>query len=60
MSLRDFGVSAPVYVTNPTAGKFIAHYSMPLWMSLLAMFLAWMNAVVWGVIGLYVAVKVVV
>lgn len=55
--LGDLGASAPVYVTRKTAGGVVAHYSLSIWMSLLAMCLVWLNIVVWGVIGLVEAVR---
>lgn len=53
--------SMPVYVTRPHGrdGKTVS-YSMSLWMSLLAMLLLWLNVVVWGVVGVYAAVRVIV
>ncbi len=52
--------SLPIYVTRKTANGDVASYSISIWMSLLVIFLGWTNAVVWGALGLYFAVKAVV
>lgn len=56
MSLRD---SAPIYVTRKTASGETMQYDMSLWMSLVAILLVWVNVMVWGVVGLIVAVRVI-
>lgn len=52
--------SMPIYVTREDADGFIGAFSMSIWMPLLAMLLVWANAIVWGVVGLIYAVRVVV
>lgn len=56
MSLRD---SVPIYVTRSWADGSVAHYDMPVCMPLVAMLLIWLNVIVWGLLGLYEAVRVV-
>jgi hypothetical protein len=51
--IRDLLRAAPVYVTRKTADGFIAHYSLSMGMSLLAMMLIWANIVGWSLYGLY-------
>jgi hypothetical protein len=52
--------SLPVYVTRKYGEHgTAAHYDCSIWMTLLAGFLIWLNIVVWGILGLYFAVKVV-
>ena len=58
MSVKNLGQTMPVYVTRKMGNGDIVYYSMSIWMSLLVMFLAWINVVVWGVLGLYFAVRV--
>lgn len=57
--LKGFGTPLPVYVTRPTASGVIASYELAAWMSFLVLMLLWINAVVWGLVGILTAVKVV-
>jgi hypothetical protein len=57
VSLRT---SAPIYVTRKTADGETANYSLSIWMTLLVILLLWLNVVVWGCLGLYEAVRVIV
>lgn len=59
MKLEGLGMSLPVYVTRKTAHGETYQYSLSLWMTLLAIFLLWLNVVVWGAVGLIAAVRVV-
>lgn len=59
MALQGLGTSIPVYTTRKTADGYTMTYSMSAWMPFLALFLVVLNMIVWGVIGLYEAYKVV-
>jgi len=56
MSLTD---SLPIYVTRKDADGETGTYSLSGWAVLLAMLLIWLNIVVWGFLGLYFAVAVI-
>lgn len=56
MSLTD---SMPIYVTRKDAGGETGTLSLSIWMPLVAMLLIWVNVIVWGVVGLVVAVEVI-
>lgn len=49
--------AVPVYVTRETADRMVMTYSLAAWMPLLILFLAALNAICWGVIGLVEVVK---
>ncbi len=57
--IRELGTSVPVYTTRKSGDGYTMTYSMSAWMPFLAMFIVWLNVVVWGIIGLITAVKVV-
>ncbi len=56
MKLTD---QLPYYVTRKTADGYTAYFSLPAWLLLTAAKLFWLNVIVWGVVGLIVAVRVV-
>jgi hypothetical protein len=56
---KALGTSMPIYVTNATADGTIAYYSMPLWASLAGLLVVFFNALLWGGIGIYKAVEVI-
>ena len=56
---ENMGISAPVYVTRKTADGTTGSYSLSLWMTILAMLLVWLNVVVWSVVGVVEAVRVI-
>jgi len=56
--LKILGIMAPVYVTRPTADGYIASYSLALYQSLLALLIIWLNVLLWGVIGIIQAIRV--
>lgn len=58
--MRGFFQAWPIYVTNKTADGYIASYEIPSGFALLILFLALLNATIWGFIGLYEAVRVIV
>jgi hypothetical protein len=47
----------PFYVTRPSNG-IVGEYSMEAWRALLIIWVVWLNIVVWGAVGLVVAVRV--
>jgi hypothetical protein len=47
----------PFYVTRPSNG-IVGEYSMEAWRALLIIWVVWLNIVVWGVVSLVVAVRV--
>lgn len=49
MSLND---SAPIYTTRKSAHGDTGSYSQTIWMSLLVQLLLWINAALWGCIGI--------
>lgn len=53
-------MSVPVYVTRPTAQGDIMTFSINATVSILVLFLATANAVAWGLIGIYSAVRFVI
>lgn len=55
---ENMGISVPVYVTRKTADGTTGSYSLSLWMPILAILLVWFNVVVWSIIGLVEAVRV--
>jgi len=57
---RGLNTSLPIYTTRPHGrdGE-TASYSMSVWMTLLAGVLVWLNVVVWGLLGLYFAARVI-
>lgn len=55
MSLVDM---MPVYVTRKTADGDTGSLSLSIWMPLFAVLLLWLNVMVWGIVGLVVAVRV--
>lgn len=56
----DLSATTPVYVTRKTADGYTGSLSLSIWMQLLVLLLLWFNAVIWGCVGLYEAVRVVV
>ena len=56
---KNLGMSAPVYVTRKSADGFTMTYEMSLWMPIFAMLLIWLNVMIWGIVGLITAFKVV-
>lgn len=52
--------SMPIYTTREDANRESATYSLSLWMTLMAIFLIWANIIIWSLIGLFVAVRVIV
>lgn len=56
----DPNISMPIYVTRKTADGDTGSLSMSIWMQLLVLFLLWLNAVIWGCLGIYKAVRVVI
>jgi hypothetical protein len=48
----NLGVQIPVYVTRKTADGSTGSYSLSLWMTLLAIFLVWLNIVLWCSYGI--------
>jgi hypothetical protein len=54
----NLNMAMSVYTTRQDAHGQTASYSLSLWMTLLAMFLIWLNIVVWGAIGLVYSVLV--
>lgn len=55
---ENWNIQSPVYVTRKTAHDETGSVSMSLWMQLLTLILIWLNIVIWGGIGLYEAVRV--
>lgn len=55
----NLSASTPVYVTRKSADGYTGSLSMSIWMQLLVLLLFWFNAVIWGCIGIYEAVRVV-
>lgn len=51
--------SAPIYVTRKSASGETGSYSMTLWMTLFAFLLVWANVMVWSVVGLVTAARVI-
>lgn len=57
--MANLGTPVPVYTTRKSANGQTFTYSMSAWLPFLAMSLVTMNVIVWGVIGLYEAYKVI-
>lgn len=55
----DMAASIPVYVTRKTADGKTGSLSLSIWTALLVLLLVWLNAVIWGCIGIYEAVRLV-
>ena len=53
----DFNATMPVYVTRQTSSGETGQLSISIWMALLVLLFVWLNAVVWGALGLYFAVR---
>jgi hypothetical protein len=47
----------PVYTTRKDAAGITCTYSLIWWMTYIVILLGWANALIWGVIGLIVAVR---
>lgn len=48
----DLGASIPFYVTRKTAHNETGELAISVWMQLVVVLLAWLNAVCWGLYGL--------
>lgn len=48
----DLNMETPFYVTRKTAKGETASLSLSIWMQLLVVLLAWLNAVGWSIYGL--------
>lgn len=55
----DLTTAIPVHVTRQTADGYTGSLTLSVWMQLLILLLVWLNAVAWGLIGLYEAARVV-
>ena len=57
--MSNLNVSLPIYTTRPHGrdGE-TATYVLSFWMTMLAILVAWLNVIAWGVIGLVTAAKV--
>lgn len=51
--------SFPIYTTRKSGGGETMTYSQTYWMTALAQLLIWFNIVIWGGIGIYEAVRLV-
>lgn len=56
----DGNQTSPVYVTRKSASGETGELSLSIWMQLVVLLLLWLNAVIWGAIGVYEAVRVVI
>lgn len=59
MSLPSFNTNVPVYVTNETAEGLVMTYSTSVYFAFFLFRLILLNMAVWGILGLYEAVKVI-
>lgn len=57
-AFAGWGTKSPIYVTRKAADGTVGYLSMSVWMQLVVLLLAWSNALLWGVVGLVYAVKV--
>lgn len=53
------GQTMPIYVTRKDAHGQTMTYSQTYWMTALAQFVVWFNVVLWAVVGVVEAVRVI-
>lgn len=59
MFKSNWFLPAPIWAARPTSDGFILSFSVPFFVAFLMAALAGLNFIVWGFIGLWVALKVV-
>jgi hypothetical protein len=56
---QKIGYTAPVYVTRENARGEIGAYELNVWLTVAAMFVIYLNIMIWGIIGIVYAYGVI-
>jgi len=57
--MKNLGLVVPFYVTRVTASGETGAFYMNAWLAIFCFFLMWMNFLIWNIVALIAAFKVV-